>query len=608
MSSIVQVFNENCEVLNGWFIEHVGSADRFWAYWHGLTGEDDYAGWLEPYNNYASFYPLSPTTGAGAVVKSDDGFLYAANTEVVGSDNYLILGKVSLDDKALYAQSRIFKSSNTINLWHENNHCITETSSYLFINFTCGIQAVTEEIPHIAIIDKSTMGVISVGRYTFTGQYSARPQRISLAEYNGQLFYSAQIPTGLSTTVYWVGACSIVDGVLVIDNGSRWTCDGKAVMFSNFNYSTLPIKSEYRTNYGIAGNIGDGANKGWVEFNEYQVSGFTKQGSDFYPRISTNILLGGASSIANLSNGRKSSMTAYPAVWVDSLNGFSGDTDDYDLECYPTTAGFYHPLIRSEDEFTFYILPASFSTTHYDATQIDTFENMPSLNWYDETVSGMGDTTAFSLGDVISIPATQRTEIPDLAIQTLGYEYQGDNVYTLDYNLYCLHTDETVNVYFEYGRGALTSTTESDTGLNYATTGDCNTENTPSGYTYYYRAVAEDSAGRKAYGGIRTILGNIFNLPSATLSRVGSIKHIYDRTTAGIPPKFYMEVNLGGLAPEYLDEYGITDTPNRPSVNQPRISHINPPDAIVPPRPTTDYPSRPIIEDDSDGLKPNDII
>jgi len=100
--------------------------------------------------------------------------------------------------------------------------------------------------------------------------------------------------------------------------------------------------------------------------------------------------------------------------------------------------------------------------------------------------------------------------------------------------------------------------------------------------------------------------GAIF--PTATLSRVGSIKHVYDRTTAGIPPKFYMEVNLGGLAPEYLDEYGITDTPNRPSVNQPRISHINPPDAIVPPRPTTDYPSRPIIEDDSDGLKPNDII
>jgi hypothetical protein len=590
MSSIVQVFNENCDVLNGWFIEHVGSADRFWAYWRGLTGEDDYAGWLEPYNNYASFYPLSPTTGAGAVVKSDDGFLYAANTEVVGSDNYLILGKVSLDDKALYAQSRIFKSSNTINL--ENNHCITETSSYLFINFTCGIQAVTEEIPHIAIIDKSTMGIISVGRYTFTGQYSPRPQRISIAEYHGQLFYSAQIPTGLSTTVYWVGTCSIVDGVLVIDNGSRWNCDGKAVMFSNFNYSTLPIKSEYRTNYGIAGNIGNGANKGWVEFDEYQVSGFTKQGSDFYPRISTNILLGGASSIANLSNGRKSSMTAYPAVWVDSLNGFSGDTDDYDLECYPTTAGLYHPLIRSEDEFTFYILPASFSTTHYDATQIDTFENMPTMNWYDETVGSLGDTTAFSLGDVISIPAVQRTTIPDLAIQTLGHEYQGDNVYTLDYNLYCLHTDETVTVYFEYGRGALTSTTGSDTGLNYATTGDLDTENTPSGYTYYYRAVAEDSAGRKAYGGIRTILGNIFNLPSATLSRVGSIKHVYDRTTAGIPPKFYMEVNLGGLAPEYMDAF--TDQPITYVINRPPAGGaINGgrPDPVYPPDDSyNDYP------------------
>ena len=84
--------------------------------------------------------------------------------------------------------------------------------------------------------------------------------------------------------------------------------------------------------------------------------------------------------------------------------------------------------------------------------------------------------------------------------------------------------------------------------------------------------------------------GAIF--PTATLSRVGSIKHVYDRTTAGIPPKFYMEVNLGGLAPEYMDAF--TDQPITYVINRPPAGGaINGgrPDPVYPPDDSyNDYP------------------
>lgn len=95
-----------------------------------------------------------------------------------------------------------------------------------------------------------------------------------------------------------------------------------------------------------------------------------------------------------------------------------------------------------------------------------------------------------------------------------------------------------------YGYGISNNTLPSDEQLKPAT-------------LYHFRAKGVHPTEGTFYGEDATFYMPGAILPTATISRVGSIKHVYDRTQAGIPPKFYMEVNLGGLAPEYMEAFNL---------------------------------------------------
>ena len=613
----LQIYHENFDVQNAWFLERLGSARYFWSFYTGEEGTDDYAGIFVPYTYSNTFYPITPAVGAGACVYSYDTYIYAVAYEEIEGYIYIVLAKISLADGSIVSQSRIWKYEKTAYRRDPFIRHVTTDGSYVYVDMiVVGYYVSDTTAPFIVVIDKSALTPISVKSYQFTPQTGSSCQ-LTLIHDGTRNLYCAKIPYSSSVYRYWIGSFSVDgSGTISLVDGQRYTYGGYDLRFDE---TSAPMSQKYWAYNGLIGFFDSPAKYGYIGFDESssdesssdesssQVLGlhYVKFGSGYYSttmRILDDTYVGSASGYTDTSLGKSSFISAFPSIWFP-------DNADIDIDCTTADADYYHQL-TDEDKFTFGIFP---STAEMDEVAlgdmtVTAFEDMPTISYMDALRADLGATTLFQSYGPLTIPVVTNIELPDLAVQTLGYTYVGDNVYTLDYKLYCMHADETVSVYFEYGTGVLNRTTESNTGIASTTTGDCNTENTPTGYTYYYRAVAVDSAGRKAYGGIRTILGAVVSFPTSTLSRVGSIKHVYDRTTAGIPPKFYMEVNLGGLAPEYLDEYGITDTPNRPSVNQPRISHINPPDAIVPPRPTTDYPSRPIIEDDSDGLKPNDII
>lgn len=581
--------------MNQWYLDGAGSSNYFWAYYTGLTGEDDYAGIFVPSTYSGTFHPITPAVGPGSCVYSRDAYVYAVSYEEVEGWVYLVIAKISMTDGQIVSQSRFWKYTKTAERGYPTIRSMSTSDDYIFVDLkVVGYYLSNTTAPFMAILDKSTLAPISVRYYAFTPSYGTA-QQLTLINYNGLNLYCAKIPTTSSVTKYWIGSFSVDgSGVITLLDGQRYNYSGYDLRFDATVPSTMPLSEKYWIDNGVMGFFASPAKNGYIEFygSTSQVLGlhYGSFGSGYYAtrlRISSNEYVGSSSGFTDSSIGKSSFNSSYPAVWFP-------DSEDYDLDCSPTTEEFQH-LTTTEDKFNFYVYPTTFSIGEVgigDMT-VTEFGDMPSLSYVTDVLQGdLGSTTLFQEYTDLSIPLVTNIEIPDLAIQTCGYEYQGSDVYTLDYNLYCMHSAETVSVYFEYGRGALNYTTASDTGISATSTGDLNTENTPSGYTYYYRAVAVDSSGRKAYGAIRTITGSIVTLPTATISRVGSIKHVYDRTQAGIPPKFYMEVNLGGLAPEYMDAF--TDQPITYVINRPPAGGaINGgrPDPVYPPDDSyNDYP------------------
>ncbi len=582
-----QIWNENFTVQNSWFLESAGASKYFWSYFTGLTGEDDYAGVFVPSTYSGTFHPITPPVGAGSCVYSRDAYVYGVSYEEVAGWVYLVIAKISMTDGQIVSQSRFWKYEKTAYRGYPTIRSISTSNDYIFIDLkVVGYYVSDTTAPFMAILNKSTMAPISVRYYAFSPSYGSA-QQLTLINYNGLNLYCAKIPASSSVTNYWIGSFSVdVDGVITLVDGQKYTYGGYDLRFDASTPSTMPISEKYWIDNGVMGFFASPAKNGYIEFygatSQVLALHYGSFGSGYYStrlRLSTNEYVGSASGFADNSSGKSSFNSASPAVWFP-------DTEDYDIDCSPTTTEYNHPS-TNESEFDFYIYPNTFSVEEISVGDmtVTSFENMPTLSYVTDALQGdLGSTTLFQEYSDITIPVVTNVVLPDLAIQTCGWTYLGDDVFRLDYNLYCMHSDETVTVYFEYGRGALNYTTGSDTSITATSTGDLDTENTPTGYTYYYRAVAVDSAGRKAYGAIRTIVGAIVTLPTATISRVGSIKHVYDRTQAGIPPKFYMEVNLGGLAPEYMDAF--TDQPITYIVNRPGAGR-----AINGGRPDPVYPS-----------------
>lgn len=560
--SVYQEWPSTIGPVNSGFLTQFGSYRYIWSSYD--NGEDSYSGPFLVRGGGGILYPISPPISSDASVYAHDAYIYMVSYEFDTEYYYVVLAKTDLSGEIIW-QKKVWRYP--INVGHiPNIRKITTSQDKIFIELDVVGLGGSSHAPILIFIDKETIETLFVRRYSFQGQYGSDSQLV-LVNNGVSNFYCARIRVSSESTNYWIGSFAIdpeTNEFSIVD-GQRYTYDGDDL---NFGFTDVFSEDGWVREGLLLGKLGDKYGRIGLYEEASTVTGFdyvigTKYQSTYNLPVTVHpngSLYFAEDQYIDISEG----------LWIDSTSPtWYPDSNDVDINCTPTSDDYYQSGLAYKD-YGYMSVDESyftFSIDHYDSgvvslnsgqMTISEFPEMLGLNFIDLSIGiDLGEASIFASSSPIDITSSKSIEVPDLAVQTCGYTYRGDNVYEFNYNLYCMHTSNPVSVYFEYGRGGLTHTTESNTGIVSTQTNIQFTANTPPGYTYSYRAVAVDSMGRKAYGAIRTITGSIVTLPTATISRVGSIKHVYDRTQAGIPPKFYMEVNLGGLAPEYMEAFNL---------------------------------------------------
>ena len=220
----LQIYHENFDVQNAWFLERLGSARYFWSFYTGETGDDDYAGIFVSYTHSNTFYPITPAVGAGGCVYSYDTYIYAVAYEEIEGYIYIVLAKISLADGSIVSQSRIWKYEKTAYRAYPVIRHVTTDGIYIYVDMTVlGYYISDTTAQFIAVVDKPTLSPISVKYYAFSPQYSSTSQ-LTLIHNGTSNLYCARIPYNSSVSRYWIGSFSVDDsGVISLVDGKRYT-------------------------------------------------------------------------------------------------------------------------------------------------------------------------------------------------------------------------------------------------------------------------------------------------------------------------------------------------------------------------------------------------